>query len=148
MHDNDRQAARESTAQINELILDLWIALERNGPRYDEFELTGQQHAVLGLIVTRPEATPRALADALAVTKAAISQHLSVLEREGYISRRRSDRDGRVQVLHLEKRGLEYRDTLRRFEQYTVDRYLTKLSASDLTEIVAALKKLKSAFED
>lgn len=30
---------RASAAQINELILELWIATERNGPRYDEFEL-------------------------------------------------------------------------------------------------------------
>lgn len=139
---------RASAAQINELILDLWIATERNGPRYDEFPLTSQQHAVLGLIVTRPEATPRALADALGVTRGAISQHLGVLEREGYIHRRRSSQDGRVQVLELGERGRAYRDTVHRFEQYSVDRYLTRLSPGDLADVLAALTKLKTAFED
>ncbi len=58
-------------------------------PRYDEFELTGQQHAVLGLIVADPDVTPRVLAQLLGVTKGAVSQHLMYLEREGYLSRRR-----------------------------------------------------------
>ena len=148
MLDEGAQAARESAAQINELILDLWIASERDGPSYDEFELTSQQHAVLSLIVTQPGMSPRALSEALAVTKGAISQHLGVLERDGYISRRRSERDGGVQVIQLEARGQEYRDCMQRFEQYAIDRYLAKLSADDLTGIVAALKKLKSAFDD
>ncbi|MBF6245673.1 MarR family transcriptional regulator [Nocardia elegans] len=148
MSDEELRAVRESAARINELIVDLWIATERSGPRYDEFELTAQQHAVLSLIVSQPGMTPRALSDALAVTKGAISQHLGVLEREGYISRQRSERDRRVQVLHLEKRGREYRDSLQRFERYAVDRYVATLSSSDIAEIITALTKLKSAFEE
>lgn len=147
MPEEASQPTRESAAQINQLILDLWIATERDGPSYDEFELTSQQHAVLSLIVSQPGMSPRALADALGVTKGAISQHLSVLERDGYISRRRSDRDGRVQVLQLERRGRDYRDSLQQFEQYAIDRYLAKLSASDIAEIIAALRKLKRAFD-
>ena len=140
--------ARQSAAQINELILDLWIATERDGPRYDEFDLTGKQHAVLSLIATQPELSPHALAAALGVTKGAISQHLHTLELEGYISRRRSDRDRRVQVLQLEQRGRAYHETMQRFEQYTVDRYLNRLSGADIAEIIAALQKLKGAFEN
>lgn len=141
------QPVRDAAAEINELILELWIATERDGPRYDEFQLTSQQHAVLSLIVSRPGQSPHDLATALAVTKGAISQHLGVLEREGYISRQRSDRDGRVQVLKLERRGREYRDSMQRFEQYTIDRYLARLSPDDIAEIVIALRKLKGAFE-
>lgn len=138
----------EDAAQINRLIVDLWVATEKSGPRYDDFALTSQQHAVLTLIITEPEMTPRRLADRLGVTKGAISQHLGVLEKEGYIVRRRSEQDKRVQVLLLQDKGERYQQSLRQFERYSLDRYLTKLSPQDLAEIVAALTKLKNAFAE
>ncbi|OYO03369.1 hypothetical protein CGZ94_02955 [Enemella evansiae] len=140
--------ARAAAARINQLILELWIETEGQGPQYQhsDFELTGQQHAVLERIANDPEITSARLAADLGVTKGAISQHLGVLEKGGYLTRRRSERDGRVQVLELQPRGVAYRDALRRYEEFTVDRYLAKLSADDIAEIVAALTKLKSAF--
>ena len=135
-----------AASRINALVFELWLAVERDGPRYDEFDLTGQQHAVLGRIVADPDIAPRVLAESLGVTKGAISQHLTLLEREGYISRRRSEQDGRVHVLHLEERGLEYQAMLQRYEQYSIDKYMTKLTATDVDEIVRALEKLRNAF--
>ncbi|WP_141212379.1 MarR family winged helix-turn-helix transcriptional regulator [Enemella evansiae] len=140
--------ARAAAARINQLILELWVETEGQGPQYADFELTGQQHAVLERIANDPEITSARLAADLGVTKGAISQHLGVLEKGGYLTRRRSERDGRVQVLELQPRGVAYRDALRRYEEFTVDRYLAKLSADDIAEIVAALTKLKSAFAE
>ena len=94
----------DPAARINQLVLDIWLATERNGPRYDDFDLTGQQHAALGLVVAHPGITPTRLADELGVTKGAVSHHLAALEKAGYLTRRRSDDDGRVQVLDLAKR--------------------------------------------
>lgn len=53
-----------------------------------------------------------------------------------------------MQVLELDKRGRAYRDMLRRFERYTVDGYLARFSGDELAEVVAALSKLKTAFDD
>lgn len=133
--------------QINELVKDVWVAIEREGPSYDEFDLTSTQHVVLGLIVTQPGITASELADALDVTRGAISQHLTVLEDGRYISRRRSKRDGRSQVLELDRRGREYQEKLQAFEQFATDRYLSRLSPDDLSDIVAALQNLKTALD-
>ncbi len=124
------------------------LAVRTGRTRFDEFDLTSQQHSVLGLIVTEPDITPLGLAKALGVTKGAISQHLNSLEQRGYIQRQRSDRDRRVRVLRLQAVGERYQQRWREFENYTLDRYLSKLTAADLTEIVAALSKLKCAFAD
>lgn len=145
---DDRASAEEAAAKINQLIVELWMATERRGPRFDEFDLTGQQHAVLGLIVTEPGIRPLGLASALGVTRGAISQHLANLERLGYIKRQRGDRDRRVQVLRLQELGERYQRRWREFERYAVDRYLAELTPTDLTEIVAALTKLKRALTD
>lgn len=132
--------------QINQLIVDLWLATEGQAPRPEEFELTGQQHAVLELIAADSSLTPRLLADALGVSKGAISQHLAALEKGDYITRTRSEQDGRVQVLRLGTRGEGYRESMSRYERYMADTAVAKLSASELAEIVGALQKLKSAF--
>lgn len=144
---NEPQKTSASAARINALVLELWLAVERDGPRYDaRIDLTSQQYAVLSRIVADPNITPRGLAESLQVTKGAVSQHLTYLEKEGYLSRHRSDQDGRVQILKLEKRGQEYKAMLERYEQYTVDTYLKKLSPTDIQEVVAALEKLRAAF--
>ncbi|MBO9625790.1 MAG: MarR family transcriptional regulator [Microbacterium sp.] len=143
---SDQPSARESAMQINQLIVDLWLATEGQAPRPEDFELTGQQHAVLEQIAADPSITPGLLADRLGVSKGAISQHLTALESSGHITRTRSPQDGRVQVLQLGRRGEEYRESMNRYEQYMADTAIEKLSAADLAEIVAALRKLKSAF--
>lgn len=142
----DEAEARAAAARINTLLVELWRVSEGEGPQYDDFELTAQQHTVLERIANNPETTSGELAADLGVTKGAISQHLGVLEAGGYIARRRSERDGRVQVLELQDRGRKYRDALVGYEDFLVDRYLERLSAEDLTEIAAALSKLKGAF--
>ena len=146
MPDEAEQHLAAAAVRMNDLVFELWLAVEHNGPRYDEFELTTQQQAVLGRIVADPDITPHALAETLGVTRGAISQHLTLLEREGYLSRRRSGRDGRVHVLHLEERGRQYQAMLQRYEQYVIDKYLAKLSPTEVDEIVAALEKLRNVF--
>lgn len=138
--------AHESAMQINQLIIDLWMATEGQAPKPEDFELTGQQHAVLDLIAADPAATPRSLSEKLGISKGAVSQHLASLEKGAYISRTRSVHDGRVQVLALARLGKKYRDSMRRYEQFIAHTAVEKLSAEDLADIVAALKKLKSAF--
>ncbi|WP_434965097.1 MarR family winged helix-turn-helix transcriptional regulator [Brevibacterium casei] len=143
-----RVATRESAAKINQLILELCLATEGQGPQYSDWDLTGQQHSILERIAADPEVTSSDLAAELNVTKGAISQQLGVLEKGGYIARRRSEHDGRVQVLDLQERGIAYRDALANYEDILVDRYLERLSAEDIAEIVSALSKLRAAFTE
>ena len=138
----------DPAARINQLVLDIWLATERNGPRYDEFDLTGQQHAALGLVVAHPGITPTRLADELGVTKGAVSHHLAALEKGGYLTRRRSEDDGRVQVLDLARRGIEYRDAMRRFENYSIERLHARLDDAQLERVVEALTLLRSAYRE
>lgn len=142
---DDPQSIKDVAQEINHLIVDLWLATERRGPRYDQFDLTGQQHSVLGLIVTRPDLTPGDLAHELGVTKGAISQHLAHLEQDGYIARERAEHDRRVHVLRLQKRGEAYRRTLQRSEDSLAAAYRAHLTDGDLAEIATALTKLKNA---
>ena len=147
MVDDAHHASVESAAQINQLIIDLWTATERSGPRYDDFDLSTQQHLLLDLIIKNPHVGSQELAAALGVTKGAVSQQLSKLEQDGFIVRERDERDARKQVLLLGERGRKYDASVRGYEDYLMDRYTTRLTAQEVEEIVTALTKLKKAFE-
>ncbi len=148
VHPEEPSAEGALAAGINDLILELWIATDRGGPHYEEFELTNQQHTILTIIILHPGTTPRALSQALGITKGAVSQHLLKLEDAGYIVRSRSLKDRRVQLLGLGQRGLAYRAAVSEFESFSAERYRTRLSGSDIVEIVTALKKLRNALRE
>lgn len=136
----------ERAQEINALVKDVWLAIEREGANYAEPRLTGQQHAVLDLVVSHPKITASEIAEKLAITRGAVSQHLTVLVDRDYVKRTRSKHDGRSQVLELAQRGLDYEQSLEQFEKFAVKRYLSCLSKQDLEDVVTALEKLKSAF--
>lgn len=147
MVDDPHQPSIESAAQINQLIIDLWMATERSGPRYEDFDLSSQQHALLDAIIKAPRVGSQELAETLGVTKGAVSQQLAKLEQDEFIVRERDERDGRKQVLRLGSRGIEYDTSVRGYETFLLERYTTRLSPQDVDDIVLALTKLKSAFE-
>ncbi|MGX1977004.1 MarR family winged helix-turn-helix transcriptional regulator [Streptomyces kronopolitis] len=134
-------------ARINQSLMDLWLRTEQHGPRYDDFALAAQQHVVLGEIVADPDVTPKQLAETLGISKGAVSQHLTRLERDHYISRQRSPHDGRVRVFQLEPRGTAYQRAVHHYEQHLAGTYIAKLSLTDMQEINTALTKLKQVFE-
>lgn len=139
-HENTQKQAL--AGQINQLITQMWVATERDAPRYAQFELTGQQHVILYQIVKHPQVTPKQLAEQLGVSKGAISQHLTRLEQEGYFVREKSPQDKRVAVFRLRPLGMQYQEVLRQYEQYFSDAYVRTLSLDELKEITEALNKL------
>jgi len=53
---------------------------------------------LLDLLLDRAQSTPSALADALPITRQAVSKHLLVLDRVGLVEGRRSGRETRYRV--------------------------------------------------
>lgn len=103
---------------------------------------------ILSQIAAQPQITAKDLAAELGVTKGAISQQLTVLEHEGFIVRRRSEHDHRVQVLELIGNGATYRDSLQRYDEELAERFDRTLSAAEIAQIVSALQKLTRIFAD
>lgn len=137
---------RAMAAEINALVKEIWVAIEREAKDYDEPSLTSQQHVILDLVVTRPSIAASEIASTLNVTRGAVSQHLAVLEGQKYIKREPSSEDARRQTIELDQRGLKYEERMQAFEQRSQDRYLTHFSKQDLDEVVLALQKLKGIF--
>ncbi len=136
--------AEQLAQQVKGLLKDVWLAVEKAGADYSEPDLTGQQHIIMNLIIERPGISATDLAEALGVTKGAISQHLSVLEQRRYVWRRRSSEDGRKQILELGEEGKVYRSEQARFEKLATQELVSGMSTRELCDAVVSLGKLKT----
>lgn len=92
--------------------------------------------------ISQGDATIADLAQHLAVTKQAASQLVVQLEERGYVSKRRSPRDGRSQLLALTPRGVACTRAAEAAAATTVAKWRRTLGAASATELDYALSVL------
>lgn len=134
--------------QINQAIEDIWIVLQREEGQYSSLELNNQQQVLLTLIVRHPFSSSTELAKKMNITKSAVSQQLSRLEKEGYIIKRQDIEDKRSFTIELAAKGLQYKEETQEFKHRISKRYHANLSPSELTDILSALQKLRKTLVD
>lgn len=129
--------------QINSTVENIWIMLEKEERTWMTFKLNNQQHVLLTLIIRFPSSSPSELADKMGITKSAVSQQLSKLERDGYIVKRQDDKDKRAFSIELGEKGLIYKSETENYYSRILDKYYSKLTHDELKEILSSLTKLK-----
>ncbi|MED5017980.1 MarR family transcriptional regulator [Paenibacillus chibensis] len=129
--------------QINQTIEDIWIILEKKERAYTNFKLNNQQYVLLTHIIRRPLSSPSELAEAMDITKSAVSQQLTKLEAEGYITKRQHEDDKRAFSIELGEKGLLYQQEMEKFNQEIADKYQANVSGSELENMLSALQKLQ-----
>lgn len=133
--------------QINKTMENIWVLLEKEERTMMSFRLNNQQNVLLTLIIRHPFSSPTELADRMDITKSAISQQLTKLEREGYITKKQHTDDKRVLSISLGEKGLIYKKELDSFYQQMLDKYLSKLSSEELSNILFAFQKLQGILD-
>ena len=103
------------------------------------------EFTILALVQANPGVSARSLARALAVTPPNIAIWIDKLESRGLVERERSDRDGRVQHIHLSRAGttLVQQCTQRLLEGEQAA--LATLSAAERAMLIELLHKLALA---
>ncbi|WP_131849704.1 MarR family transcriptional regulator [Baia soyae] len=129
--------------QINQIIESIWTLLEREERELNKFKLNHQQHVLLTLIIREPSSSPSQLAKKMGITKSAVSQQLSRLEREGFTIKKQHTDDKRLFSIELGENGLMYKKELDSFYQQMFDKYYSKLSYEELSNILASVQKLQ-----
>ncbi|MFD2210289.1 MarR family winged helix-turn-helix transcriptional regulator [Virgibacillus halophilus] len=146
---NDKIVRNKNIAeQINRTIEDIWIVLEKKERAYTNIKLNNQQYVLLTLIIRHPFSSPTELAEKMEITKSAVSQQLSKLEREGYISKVQDAHDKRAFSIGLGKKGLIYKKELETFNQQILDEYTSKLSFEELSNMLSSFQKLHELLDE
>jgi DNA-binding MarR family transcriptional regulator len=107
--------------------------------------LTAHQASVLDHLDERDPVTVGELADHMGVTPGTMSVHLDRLEGRGFVSRRRSESDGRQVELRLTEDGVRVRDAKSVLDPGLVRQMLDRLSASERREAIRGLALLAEA---
>jgi DNA-binding MarR family transcriptional regulator len=90
----------------------------------------------------RGEAAPKEMAEALAMTRGAVSKIVDKLEAKGWISIRSTPLDGRVQVLSLTRRGRRVVPVMARIADQNDQRFFGCLTANERDVLGKLLVKL------
>lgn len=107
--------------------------------------LTAHQASILDHLDESTPLTVGVLADHMGVTPGTMSVHLDRLEGLGFVSRRRSESDGRQVELRLTADGVRVRDAKSVLDPVRVKAMLDRLSASDRRAALRGLALLAEA---
>jgi DNA-binding MarR family transcriptional regulator len=109
--------------------------------------LTLEQFQTLRTIDTATDRSMGALSQAVRVDLSTMSRNVSVLEREGYVSRSRHPDDSRVVTVALSPRGKQALETLRCEEEDVMAKLYQQLPAAQRPGVLEALELLRAALE-
>jgi DNA-binding MarR family transcriptional regulator len=109
--------------------------------------LTLEQYQTLQAISRSEQASIGSLSTALGVDLSTMSRNISVLERDEYITRTRSENDGRVVHVKLVAKGRRALETLRCSERDLLSDIYDGLAANERPKVMKALEALRDCLE-
>lgn len=84
----------------------------------------------------------KTLGQRLGMTEPALSMKIKLLEKQGYVSKVRSERDRRNLILMVTDSGLELLARYEHILEENAKKYLSKLNEEELTQLKGLLEKL------
>lgn len=139
-----------ASATVEALVREIYSlgAARREIGRHALEELGSQGFLALGVVFQHGPVRISDIAQRLTIDLSVASRQVSALERAGYISRERDERDGRAQVIALTPAG---RKALRRSHERMVGAFAAVLagwSDDDIAALTKRLARLNEAFLD
>ena len=110
-------------------------------------DLTLEQFQTLQAVSASGRLSIGSLSTALRVDLSTMSRNVSLLERNGYLSRARSADDGRVVHVKLTAKGRRALETLRCDERDVLEDVYDRLPAEDRPTVIKALQVLHDCLE-
>jgi len=110
-------------------------------------DLTLAQFQTLRSVSRAAPATIGSLSAALHVDLSTMSRNVALLEKNGYLSRARSEEDGRIVEVELTAKGERALHTLRCGERDVLGDVYARLPAAERPRIVKALETLNDCLE-
>ncbi len=107
-------------------------------------ELTLEQFQTLGAVNASEQSSIGSLSTDLGVDLSTMSRNVTVLERNGHLSRARSAEDGRIVYVRLTAKGKRSLHTLRCGERDVLGDVYERLSSADRPRVLKALESLRT----
>ncbi|HHK5535479.1 TPA: MarR family winged helix-turn-helix transcriptional regulator [Bacillus mobilis] len=131
---------KEVINEMNRAYTELYILLFQD--LKDEFGLTGQQESMLFHINLNENTTANNIASNFNVTKSAVSQVLSKLEKQQMISKQVNPNNKREYFLTIGPNGSKYIERLSELDDVLIEKYFSKIDIEALQQMTDTLTKI------
>ncbi|MED0991426.1 MULTISPECIES: MarR family winged helix-turn-helix transcriptional regulator [Bacillus cereus group] len=131
---------KEVINEMNRAYNDFYILLFQE--LKDEFGLTGQQESMLFYINLNENTTANHIASTFNISKSAVSQVLSKLEKQKMISKQVNPNNKREYFLTLGPNGSKYIERLSELDDVLIEKYFSKIDINALEQMTDTLTKI------
>ena len=131
-----KEVINEMNRAYNEFYILLFQELK------DEFGLTGQQESMLFHINLNENTTANNIASTFNISKSAVSQVLSKLEKQKMISKQVNPNNKREYFLTLGPNGSKYIERLSELDDVLIEKYFSKIDIDALEQMTDTLTKI------
>ncbi|MBW3492572.1 MarR family winged helix-turn-helix transcriptional regulator [Bacillus sp. FDAARGOS_1420] len=131
---------KEVINEMNRAYNDFYILLFQE--LKDEFGLTGQQESMLFYINSNENTTANNIASTFNISKSAVSQVLSRLEKQKMISKQVNPNNKREYFLTLGPNGSKYIERLSELDDVLIEKYFSKIDINALEQMTDTLTKI------
>ncbi|KIV73213.1 Transcriptional regulator, MarR family [Bacillus mycoides] len=131
---------KEVINEMNRAYNDFYILLFQE--LKDEFGLTGQQESMLFYINLNENTTANNIASTFNISKSAVSQVLSKLEKQKMISKQINPNNKREYFLTLGPNGSKYIDRLSELDDVLIEKYFSKIDIEALEQMTETLTRI------
>ncbi|OQR55174.1 MarR family winged helix-turn-helix transcriptional regulator [Bacillus sp. CDB3] len=131
---------KEVINEMNRAYNDFYILLFQE--LKDEFGLTGQQESMLFYINLNENTKANNIASTFNISKSAVSQVLSKLDKQKMISKQVNPNNKREYFLTLGPNGSKYIERLSELDDVLIEKYFSKIDIEALQQMTDTLTKI------
>lgn len=139
---------KEIIRRMNEAYEEFGILISQETKKLDELDLTVQQEYMLSYIQRNKQATANDIAADFSISKSAVSQVLSKLEKRDMITKQANPTNKREFFLALGNNGREYMDSLKQLDEILIDKYYSKIDLEELHQMTETMVRINNVIRE
>ena len=137
---------KEVINEMNRAYNEFYILLSQE--LKDEFGLTGQQESMIFYINSNKNTTANNIATTFNISKSAVSQVLSKLEKHNMISKQVNPNNKREYFLTLGPNGSKYIERWSQLDDLLIEKYFSKIDIEALQQMTDTLMKINNIIRE
>lgn len=139
---------KEIIRKMNEAYEEFGILTSKETKKLDDLDLTVQQEFILSYISKNEQITANDIAAVFDISKSAVSQVLSKLEKRKMITKEANPSNKREYFLALGANGHKYMESLLQLDDILIDKYYSKIEIEALQQMTETMLRINEVIRE
>lgn len=135
---------RRIVNELNEAFDEFQVLITKEVEKIDDYQLTTQQEIMMLHIIRNQQITANEIATKFGISKSAVSQVLSKLEKLNLIVREWNPQNRRESFITLGEEGKKYATLFKELDDNLIRKYYSKVEIEDLKHVVRTMKDINT----